>query len=95
MTSSIQINIERNLQQLKYSCMRSKEKYANLMKKWCYYLIKMVIPQRQPEVCRMSGEFNYQPSTEQTALMGTLLDVAEDTQVGSIIPEFKYEENDE
>lgn len=87
---------ERNLQQLKYSCLRSKEKYANLDEKMV--LIpeqKWSVPQKQPEVCRMSGEFNYQPSTEQTALLGTLLDVAEDTQVGSIMPDFKYEENDE
>ena len=87
---------ERNLQQLKYSCMRSKEKYANLDEKMVLLPDqKWSVPQKQPEVCRMSGEFNYQPSTEQTALIGTLLDVAEDTQVGSIMPEFKYEENNE
>lgn len=84
---------ERNLQQLKYSCLRSKEKYANLDENMVLLPDqKWSVPQKQPEVCRMSGEFNYQPSTEQTALIGTLLDVAEDTQVGSIMPEFKYEE---
>lgn len=87
---------ERNLQQLKYTCLRSKEKYANLDEKMVLLPDqKWSVPQKQPEVCRMSGEFNYQPSTEQTALIGTLLDVAEDTQVGSIMPDFKYEENDE
>ena len=87
---------ERNLQQLKYSCMRSKEKYANLDEKMVLLPDqKWSVPQIQPEVCRMSGEMNYQPSTEQTALIGTLLNVADDTQVGSIMPEFKYEENDE
>jgi len=84
---------ERNLAELKYSCLRSKEKYANVDanmvllpdQKWS-------VPQKHPEVCRMSGEFNYSPSTEQTALIGTLLDNAKDTEVGSIMPEFEFDE---
>lgn len=84
---------ERNLQKLKYTCLRSKEKYANLDENMVLLPEQQwSVPQKQPEVCRMSGEFNYKPSIEQTALIGTLLDAAQDTEVGSIMPEFEYQE---
>ena len=84
---------ERNLDQLKYDCLRGSEKQAgvddNMVilpdQKWS-------VPQERPEVCRMSGEFSYKPSTEQTALIGTLLEDAKDTQVGTLMPEFEFKE---
>lgn len=84
---------ERNLAQLKYDCLRSTDKQASVNdnmvllpdQKWS-------VPQQRPEVCRMSGEFSYKPSVEQTALIGTLLDDAKDTQVGTILPEFEFKE---
>ena len=84
---------ERNLAQLKYDCLRGTSKQAGVSdnmvllpdQKWS-------VPQERPEVCRMSGEFSYKPSMEQTALIGTLLDDAKDTQVGTILPEFEFKE---
>lgn len=84
---------ERNLAQLKYDCLRSTDKQASVNdnmvllpdQKWS-------VPQQRPEVCRMSGEFSYKPSVEQTALIGTLLEDAKNTQVGTILPEFEFKE---
>ena len=53
---------------------------------------KWSVPQERPEVCRMSGEFSYKPSIEQTALIGTLLEDAKDTRVGTIMPSFEFKE---
>jgi hypothetical protein len=85
---------ERNLSELKYACLRSKNKYANVDENMVLIPeLKWSVPQEHPEVCRMNGKFNYQPSTEQTALIGTLLDASKDTQVGSILPDFKFDES--
>jgi hypothetical protein len=84
---------ERNLDELKYACLRSKEKYANVDENMVLLPDqKWSVPQKHPEICRMNNEFNYQPSTEQTSLIGTLLDASMDTQIGSILPEFNFEE---
>ena len=76
---------ERQLDELKYACARSKKKYANVDsdmvllpdQKWS-------VPQEHPEVCR-GGTSEFNPSVEQTALIGTLLEDAADTKVGSIM----------
>jgi hypothetical protein len=84
---------ERNLAQLKYDCLRGTSKQAGVSDNMVLLPDqKWNIPQQRPEVCRMSGEFSYKPSTEQTALIGTLLDDAKDTQVGTILPEFEFKE---
>ena len=83
---------ERQLDELKYACARSKKKYANVDsdmvllpdQKWS-------VPQEHPEVCR-GGSSEFNPSVEQTALIGTLLEDAADTEVGSIMSEFEFNE---
>ena len=83
---------ERQLDELKYACARSKKKYANVDsdmvllpdQKWS-------VPQEHPEVCR-GGTSEFNPSVEQTALIGTLLEDAADTKVGSIMSEFEFNE---
>ena len=84
---------ERQLDELKYACARSKKKYANVDsdmvllpdQKWS-------VPQEYPDVCR-GGTSEFNPSVEQTALIGTLLDDAADTKVGSIMSEFEFNES--
>jgi len=84
---------ERNLAQLKYDCLRGTSKQAGVSDNMVLLPDqKWNVPQQRPEVCRMSGEFSYKPSTEQTALIGTLLDEAKFTQVGTILPEFEFKE---
>ncbi len=83
----------RNMDQLKYACLRSKDKHMQTDDNMV--LIKGLewsVPQQRPGVCRMSKKQDYHYSTEQTSLIGTLLDEAENTKVGSIMPEFEYKE---
>ena len=83
----------RNMDQLKYACLRSKDKHMQTDDNMV--LIKGLewsVPQQRPGVCRMSKTQDYHYSTEQTSLIGTLLDEAENTKVGSIMPEFEYKE---
>ena len=83
----------RNMDQLKYACLRSKDKHMKTDDNMV--LIKGLewsVPQQRPGVCRMSKTQDYHYSTEQTSLIGTLLDEAENTKVGSIMPEFEYKE---
>ena len=84
----------RNMDQLKYACLRSKDK--NMRTDDNMVLIKGLewsVPQQRPGICRMSKTQDYHYSTEQTSLIGTLLDEAENTKVGSIMPEFEYKES--
>lgn len=84
---------DRNLDKLRFACLGSKAKYSNLKddmvllpdQKWS-------VPQRQPDICRTSRMNEYNPSVEQSSLIGTLLESAKDTKVGSLISEFKFEE---
>ena len=91
----------RDMDELKYACNSSKNKHSNVKDGENMVLLpelKWNVPQERPEVCRTSGKKNkVQYSIEQTALIGTLLDAAADTQVGSIMPKFsfKQEDNDE
>lgn len=83
---------DRNLDELRYACARSKEKYANVDENMVLLPDqRWSVPQKQPEVCR-NGHTEYQPSVEQTALIGTLLESAADTKVGSILPDFDFQE---
>jgi hypothetical protein len=47
------------------------------------------VPQRRPPLCTVQ-HCDPCPLTDQTALIGTLLDDADDTQVGSIMPRFEF-----
>ena len=51
------------------------------------------VPQPHPPVCTpCTGQIAYpvMPSQDQTALIGTLLEDAQNTQVGSLMPKFAY-----
>lgn len=84
----------RNMDLLKYACIRSKNKQSNTDNDMV--LIKgldWTIPQERPGVCRSSKPQDpVQYSTDQTSLIGTLLLDSENTKVGSIMPEFEYKE---
>lgn len=81
---------QRNLSELKDSYERSNKSkhYEDLVllpnQEWS-------VPQKHPPVCT-SKKCNIKPMIDQTALIGTLLDDADDTQVGSIMPKFVYKE---
>ena len=50
------------------------------------------VPYKSPPVC-WGNNRQYRPLIDQTALIGTLLNEAADTRVGSILPDFSYREN--
>ena len=76
---------KRNIDDLKNTCTRNK-KYSdfdeNLIllddQRWS-------VPQYHPPVC-VKGDAKYQPTVDQTALIGTLLEDASKTKVGNILP---------
>lgn len=85
----------RNMDQLKYACLKSKNKQMRTDDDMV--LIKGLdwsVPQERPGICRTSNPIQYNYSTEQTSLIGTLLDDAENTMVGSIMPEFEFKERE-
>lgn len=78
---------DRNKSHLKNICQRNK-KFINADDNMVLFPeYKWSVPQQQPPVC-MGGSANFNPSVSQTALIGTLLPDARDTQVGSILPVF-------
>lgn len=83
---------DRNRDELKNICERNKT-----FSKYHYEDMVLVpgqewtIPQKHPPVC-YGSKGKYQPRIEQTALIGTLLDDAKDTEIGSIMPKFTYKE---
>lgn len=91
---------KRNLNELKFAC--NRRKYANDDN---YNFDDMVLrhdqswkmPYQKPPVCHMNSKqkCSVNPVQTQTALIGTLLSDAKNTKVGSIMPDFKFSENDE
>ena len=83
---------DRNRDELKNICERNKT-----FSKYHYEDMVLVpgqewtIPQKHPPVC-YGNKGNYNPRIEQTALIGTLLGDAKDTEIGSIMPKFTYKE---
>lgn len=51
---------------------------------------KWQVPMRRAPVCYATDAKNYDPSIQQSSLIGTLLDEAENTSVGSIMPKFEF-----
>jgi hypothetical protein len=79
---------DRNMSHLGTVCKRNK-KYLNADDNMVLFPeFKWSVPQAFPPVCLKSGDATFNPSVEQTALIGTLLPAASDTQVGSILPVF-------
>jgi len=78
-------NQNRNMNELQYGCQRNT-KYSNAtddMKLFPEY--EWSVPQQIPPVC-LHSENNYKSPVEQTSLLGTLLQDANKTNVGSIMP---------
>jgi hypothetical protein len=88
---------KRNLNELKFACNRH-----NLANDEKYDFDPMVLrydqswqmPYKKPPMCTMTSKqkCDINPVQTQTALIGTLLDDAKDTKVGSIMPDFKFAE---
>lgn len=84
---------DRNREELKNICERNKS-FAQ------YHDDDMVlipgqewsVPQKHTPSC-YGRDSAYNPMIEQTALIGTLLNDAKDTQIGSIMPKFTYKEH--
>lgn len=84
---------DRNREELKNICERNKS-FAQ------YHDEDMVlipgqewsVPQKHTPAC-YGRDSAYNPMIEQTALIGTLLNDAKDTQIGSIMPKFTYKEH--
>lgn len=81
---------DRNISELKHASDRSikSKKYEDLVlipnQQWS-------VPQKHPPVCTVK-KCDFQPLHDQTALIGTLLEDATNTEVGSIMPKFSYKE---
>ena len=88
----------RNMNQIAYDCDRNKNKdkvahdYDDMVLRHDQ-LWKM--PERRPPLCNMNSKkkCNVNPIEVQSALIGTLLNDASDTSVGSILPKFQFKEN--
>jgi hypothetical protein len=85
---------KRNMEELMLGCQREKSmnKYTNASDDMVLLSgAEWSVPQERPPIC-------YQPTCvtspmmDQTALIGTLLGEANETQVGSILPKFSYKE---
>lgn len=77
---------KRNTDDLRNTCIRNQkflgadeDMVLDPSQKWS-------VPQKHPPVC-VGSKNDYQPTVEQTALIGTLLADAKSTQVGSILPD--------
>jgi NACalpha-BTF3-like transcription factor len=84
----------RNMNELKFGCTRSKQRT-----KIAHTYDDMVLrhdqlwrmPEKKPPVCT-KGNCSVNPMQVQSSLIGTLISDSEDTQIGSIMPGFKYNE---
>lgn len=78
---------DRNMDHMKNVCRRNK-KYINADENMVLFPeFKWSVPQPFPPVCTPLEKNEYQPSVDQTALIGTLIKDASKTKVGSILPE--------
>jgi hypothetical protein len=85
-SSLAEIVDQRNTEELKNTCVRNK-KYLGIDEDMVLdSSLKWSVPQPHPPIC-VGPQGNYQPNVSQTALIGTLLEEAKDTQVGSILPQ--------
>jgi hypothetical protein len=75
---------DRNKQTLKDTCVRNRT-YLGLDEDLTLDpTLKWTVPQRHPPVC-VGGKNDYKPLNDQTALIGTLLEDAKNTKVGSVV----------
>ncbi len=84
-------NENRNMNELKYKCNTNKrysnaDDFGKLMPEF-----KWTMPQANKGAC-YGAEYSANPLMSQSALIGTLLDDADNTSVGSILPKFSYKQ---
>ena len=79
----------RDMDAMRMNCKRDRTKNTDMVllpgQEWS-------VPQQRQPICYHST-CQTVPQHEQTALIGTLLDDADNTQIGSILPKFTYEEH--
>lgn len=89
---------ERNRDELGYACDRSQRDYSEVGWRPEDMVLddsmRWAVPQPRPPVCVTTARTacEEKPMMTQSSLIGTLLGDAEDTQVGSILPRFRYME---
>lgn len=84
----------RNMNELKFGCTRSQQQ-----KKIAHKYDDMVLrhdqlwrmPEKKPPVCK-KGNCSVNPTQVQSSLIGTLISDSNDTEIGSILPDFQYKE---
>lgn len=88
---------DRNLNQVAYDCNRNKNK-SKVVHNYDDMILRhdqlWKMPERRPPVCNMNSKkkCNVNPVEVQSALIGTILNDASDTSVGSILPKFHFKE---
>lgn len=84
----------RNLNELKFGCTRSKQR-TKIAHKYDDMVLRhdqlWRMPEKKPPICK-KGNCSVNPMHVQSSLIGTLISDSEDTQIGSIMPGFKYKE---
>jgi|UniRef100_A0A6C0BRP1 hypothetical protein len=90
-------NHQRNLNKMEYECNRNKKK-ETLAHEYDDMILRhdqlWKMPERRPPVCSIDSKkkCNVNPVEVQSALIGTLLNDASSTSVGSILPKFQFKE---
>lgn len=84
--SLAELQDNRNTEELKNTCIRNKNYLGVDEDMVLDKSLKWSVPQRHPPVC-VGGKNEYEPRIDQTALIGTLLEQAVNTQIGSVLPE--------
>lgn len=84
-SSLAQLQDQRNTEELRNTCIRNRKFLGVDEDMVLDPSLKWSVPQRHPPVC-VGGKNTYQPVVDQTSLIGTLLEEAKDTEVGSILP---------
>lgn len=77
---------KRNTEELGYTCNRNQKFMAIDQDLVLDPSLKWTIPTQHPPIC-VGNKKQYKPIADQTALIGTLLEDANETTVGSILPE--------
>ena len=83
--SAAEAYLERCLDNMNSTCVRNKEYMGADEDLVLLPDQRWSVPQRHPPVC-VGGDTTYKPQTDQTALIGTLLDDANHTKIGNVLP---------
>jgi hypothetical protein len=90
-TQLSRVTAQRNLDELTYAGERSSRYWNADNSGKLYPEFKWMIPQERPPTCYSNTVYT-SPLLSQTKLIGTLLEDANQTQVGSMMPKFEFKE---